>query len=90
MTRWKSYEEVATYLLNQFAEHFGLERVEAKQDVVGLRSKTAYEIAKGCLTNDGGILSWNVADTLRLGRRRRKWDRSHIEYSILVLLVGSL
>jgi hypothetical protein len=47
-TKWKTYEEVATYLLNQFAKEFGLERVEGKQSVSGKRSGTEWEIdAKG-------------------------------------------
>jgi hypothetical protein len=35
---WRSYEEVAQYLLDEFADHFGLERVEEKQKIIGLRS----------------------------------------------------
>lgn len=51
--KWKSYEEVASYLLDQMASAFGLERVEEKQKVAGLRSQTTYEIdAKGI--NDKG------------------------------------
>ena len=30
---WQSYEEVAQYLLNKFADHFELGHVEGKQDV---------------------------------------------------------
>ena len=45
---WETYEEVATYLLNQIAVEFGLERFESKQKVVGQRSGRAWEIdAKG-------------------------------------------
>ena len=44
---WKSYEEVAAYLLNQFAEHFDLGRFDGKQIVAG-ESGTSWEIdAKG-------------------------------------------
>jgi len=47
-TKWKTYEEVAAYLLGMFAEHFGLSRVEGKQSVPGLRSGTDWTIdAKG-------------------------------------------
>jgi hypothetical protein len=47
-TKWETYEEVAAYLLDQFAEHFGLARVEGKQSVPGLRSGTDWTIdAKG-------------------------------------------
>jgi hypothetical protein len=49
-TKWESYEEVAAYLLDQMASAFGLQRVEAKQKVKGLRSGAEYEIdAKGVL-----------------------------------------
>jgi hypothetical protein len=45
---WKSYEEVAQYLLNRFANHFGVGRFEEKQLVPG-ESGTSWEIdAKGC------------------------------------------
>jgi hypothetical protein len=45
---WETYEEVATYLLNQIATEFGLERFEGKQKVVGQKSHTKWEIdAKG-------------------------------------------
>ena len=52
-TKWKTYEEVAEYLLNQFKEHFDLERVEAKQTVKGRKSGTDWEIdAKGVKSAD--------------------------------------
>ena len=45
--QWENYEQVAHYLLNQFAEKFGLRRVEGKQLLVG-QSGTTWEIdAKG-------------------------------------------
>jgi hypothetical protein len=53
---WKSYEEVAQYLLNQFAAAFDLGGVEGKQIVPG-QSGTDWEIdAKGVLVNDVGFL----------------------------------
>lgn len=46
--KWRSYEEVAAYLIDQFATVFGLTRVEGKQKVPGKKSGTHYEIdAKG-------------------------------------------
>jgi hypothetical protein len=42
--KWRTYEEVASYLLNQMAEEFGLQKVEADQTVVGLRSGTKWRI----------------------------------------------
>lgn len=54
---WQSYEEVAVYLLNQFAEHFELEAVEGKQEVTGLRSGTEWEIdGKGVYQNGSGFI----------------------------------
>lgn len=48
MPKWESYEQVGTCLLDQFAAEFGLNRVEAKQEVPGQRSGTSWEIdAKG-------------------------------------------
>lgn len=47
-TTWRTYEEVAAFLLGRFAECFGLSRVEGKQSIMGLRSGTDWTIdAKG-------------------------------------------
>jgi hypothetical protein len=58
MPQWESYEQVGTYLLNRFAAEFGLDCVEAKQEVPGQRSGTAWEIdAKGVRQgNDGFVI----------------------------------
>jgi hypothetical protein len=54
--KWKSYEEVATYLLNQFAEKFELGRIEGKQIISG-ESGTEWEIdAKGYSTDGSHFL----------------------------------
>jgi hypothetical protein len=50
--QWKSYEEVAAYLLDQFAEHFGLGRFEGKQVVPG-ESGTEWEIDAKGYSEDG-------------------------------------
>ena len=50
---WETYEEVAAYLLNHFAEHFGLERVQGKQRVEGSRSGTTWEIDAKGVCSDG-------------------------------------
>jgi hypothetical protein len=56
-TEWKSYEEVATYLLNQCACELGLSKVEGKQSVPGLRSQTEWEIdAKGVSEGNEGFV----------------------------------
>ena len=55
--KWETYEEVATYLLNQFADTFGLSRVEGKQSLKGLRSRTNWIIdAKGITKGNEGII----------------------------------
>ena len=58
MPQWESYEEVGRYLLDQFAAEFGLDRVEAKQNIPGERSGTSWEIdAKGIRQeNDGFVI----------------------------------
>jgi len=54
---WKSYEEVAEYLLNQFADEFGISRVEGKQVVKGRQSGTQWEIdAKGVREGKEGFI----------------------------------
>jgi 2-polyprenyl-3-methyl-5-hydroxy-6-metoxy-1,4-benzoquinol methylase len=53
---WRTYEEVATHLLNEFARHFGLGRVEGKQVVPG-RTGAEWEIdAKGVLSEGIGFV----------------------------------
>ena len=54
---WKTYEEVAKFLIEQFAQEFGLAGVEGKQIVKGHRSGTDWEIdAKGVLEGDEGFV----------------------------------
>ena len=51
-TTWQCYEEVAQYLLNQFAEHFGIDCVEESQRIPG-QSGTNWAIdAKGVKDNE--------------------------------------
>jgi hypothetical protein len=70
---WESYEEVARYLLDQFAERFGLERVEGKQDVVGLRSGTEWEIdAKGVCSGGSGFV---IVECRRFTSSRQNQER---------------
>ena len=80
--RWKSYEEVATYLLNEFAREFGLERVEGKQGVVGLRSGTTWEIdAKGVLQDGRGFF---IIEFRRYTTSRQKQkDAGALAYQII-------
>ncbi|MDH6522030.1 hypothetical protein [Streptomyces sp. SAI-090] len=54
---WKSYEDVAVYLLNQIASKLDLDRVEEKQKVIGERSGTEWEIdGKGVKVGDEGFV----------------------------------
>lgn len=54
--QWQTYEEVAAYLLNQLARHFGVGRFEGKQLVAG-DSGTKWEIdAKGCADGSGRLI----------------------------------
>lgn len=50
---WQNYEEVATYLLDRFANEFGLCKVEGKQIIPGVRSGTRWEIDAKGLKMDG-------------------------------------
>jgi hypothetical protein len=57
MSQWESYEQVGAYLLDQFAAEFGLDHVEGKQEVGGLRSGTSWEIdAKGVRQGTDGFV----------------------------------
>jgi hypothetical protein len=56
-SKWKTYEEVAAYLLDRHAAEFGLDHVEGKQTVVGKRSGTKWEIdAKGVREGNEGFV----------------------------------
>lgn len=52
---FENYERVAAFLLNEFASHFDLKRVEGKRDVSGHKSGTTWEIdAKGVEADASG------------------------------------
>jgi hypothetical protein len=54
---WETYEDVASYLLDQLASEFGLQRVEGKQHITGHRSGTKWEIdAKGVKEDEKAFL----------------------------------
>jgi hypothetical protein len=72
MTAWKTYEEVARYLLEQFATLFDLERVEGKQRVPG-SSGTRWEIdAKAVKIGSGGFLIVECRDHTDAGPSQRE------------------
>ena len=53
---WRTYEEVAAYLLNRFAKEFGLKTVEGKQKIQG-QSGAWWEIdAKGIREGNEAII----------------------------------
>ena len=53
---WKTYEEVATHLLDKLCTQFGMGRFDGKQILVG-GSGTAWEIdAKGCADSGSKII----------------------------------
>jgi len=55
-SKWRDYEQVAEFLLNQFASELGLGRVEGKQLVSG-QTGTSWEIdAKAYRANGEGFL----------------------------------
>jgi hypothetical protein len=53
-TRWRSYEEVAQYLLDHWAGLLGLRTVQGKQMILGRASGTSWEIDAKGVREDGG------------------------------------
>jgi hypothetical protein len=77
--KWQTYEQVAQYLLNEFAVHFGLGRVEGKQIVLG-ESGIGWEIdAKGVGDNGKGFL---VIECRRYSSRLKQKDLAALAYTI--------
>lgn len=71
---WKSYEEVAQYFLNQFAEHFKLGSVEGKQIVPG-KSGAKWEIdAKGIRKNKSDGAGFVIVECRRYTNSRLKQE----------------
>ncbi len=80
--KWESYEEVAAYLLNQMAIAFGLEQVEGKQSVIGLRSGTKWMIdAKGIAQGNEGFI---IIECRRYtGSKQKQEQTAGLAYRIL-------
>lgn len=79
--RWETYEEVAAYLLNQFAKEFGVDFFEGKKDVEGKESGTTWEIdAKGVNTANGGFM---VVEC-------KRWEKAKIPQGIIGNLAYSI
>ena len=77
--QWESYEDVAAYLLNQFAQEFGVEAVEGKQTVEG--QLTSWEIdAKGINTPNGGFM---IVECKRWGNRIPQHVVGNLAFAII-------
>jgi hypothetical protein len=71
--KWETYEEVAAYLLDQIAEVLGLEKVEGKQNIVGERSGTTWEIdGKGVRSKEGGFV---IIECRRYTKSKQKQEQ---------------
>jgi len=81
-TVWKSYEGVAAYLIDQFKQHFGLEKVEGKQKVAGKRSGGDWEIdAKGVKIGGEGFV---IVECRRYRTaRQKKKDLGALAYCVI-------
>ena len=79
---WESYEQVAQFLLDQMAEHFGLSHVNGKQTIEGKRSGTIYEIdGKGLIKDGEGFF---ILECRRYTTSRQKQeDMAALGYRIL-------
>lgn len=80
-TSWRSYEEVAIYLLNQFADKFQLGHVEGKQKLVDNHSGTTWEIdGKGVMTEGQGFV---IVECRRYTKSKQKQEEmASIAYRI--------
>jgi hypothetical protein len=77
---WRSYEEVARHVLNDLASKFGLVRVDGKQLVAGLKSRTRWELdGKGVCAENSGIV---VIEARRLARRLTQESAAGIAYRV--------
>jgi hypothetical protein len=82
MRKCDTYEEVATYLLDQFAADLGLERVEGKQSIAGKESGTTWEIdAKGVRDPDGATII--VECRRRTASRAKQEELAALAYRII-------
>jgi hypothetical protein len=56
-SKWRTYEQVSSYLLNNLRQEFGLAKVDGKQKLIGLETGTEWEVdAKGILNDGEGIV----------------------------------
>ncbi len=79
---WRSYEDVAAYLVGQFKDHFGLEKVEGVQKVTGERSGTEWRLdAKGVRIGGEGIVIIEVRRHTTAGQKQE--DLAALAYRIM-------
>lgn len=79
---WRSYEEVAAYLVGQFKEHFGLEKVEGGQKVKGERSGTEWRLdAKGVRLGGEGFVIVESRRHMTAGQKQE--DLAALAYRIM-------
>ena len=72
-SNWKSYEDVAAYLLDKFASDFGLSRVEGKPSLLGNDSGTTGESdAQGFREGNDGIV---IVECRRFTTSRQSQER---------------
>lgn len=69
---WKTYEEIAAFVLNQCAAEFGIERVEGKQGVAG-KSGTDWEV---------DARAWTVGNSTHLLVECKKFSNTAISQAI--------
>ena len=86
---WRTYEEVAQHLLNEFAAHFGLGRVEGKQVVSGQSGADLEIEAKGVAVNGEAFVMVECAAVQRPSLPKEVWVIWHIVSSILAHRVAS-
>jgi len=80
-TKWQSYEQVAGYLLDQFACEFGLGEVQGKQLVTGKHTSDVWEIdGKGVASDQATFI---VVECRRYTSSRiKKKDVASLAYVI--------
>ena len=77
---WKTYEEVAAYMLKQAGKSFGLSDVEGKQKIMGEHSGTPWEIdAKGVQESDGALV---IIECRRRNSRSSQEEVAAVAYRI--------
>jgi hypothetical protein len=80
--RWRNYEEVARYLIDQFASHFGLDRVERKQFIHSRAvPDERWEIdAKGVRDADGAFFIFEMRR--KTTSRMKKEDMAAVAFRL--------